>query len=254
MNWVIKLIAISFACLLNPPMSHAAVPVHLDMIFGDGVTDTSGAFNAAVDQVCASDETRTLRIPMGRFRFTGSIDPIPCAINIVGEGMAVTTLIRDNRDGEFLVVVGGQDEYGGGSIRDLKIATDPNRHSGIALTIRASLETDPTVGSKNPHGFLIDNIAIGRDDAFGGTWNYGIYLDGSLNASPPPGIAWGIRWVRIRNSSVSVAQILPYLFYHAPGTQTIMGDCWISPNPTIYFLNSPSSYTLTNSCLVQYVN
>ena len=193
-----------------------------------GVADSTPAFNAAVSATCASTTSRTLTIPVGRFVFRSQPNPIPCALNIRGEGPAVTHLIRGAQMLEFIVWTGGQDNYGGGSIRDLSI--DAGRFTGgIGLTIRALPETDPQRQSRNPHGLIVDNVFIVAAAEYPnqGHWNYGLYLDGSLNANPPAGVAPGIRLIRLSNMNVSRFAIVPYLFYYAVGSRGIGLECWI---------------------------
>ena len=193
-----------------------------------GVSDSTPAFNAAVSAVCASQTTRTLTIPVGRFVFRSQPAPIPCALNIRGEGPAVTHLIRGASMNEFIVWTGGQDSYGGGSIRDLSI--DAGRFTGgIGLTIRALAENDPARVSRNPHGLIVENVFIVAAAEYPnqGHWNYGLYLDGSLNANPPAGVAPGIRLVRLSNINVSRFAILPYLFYHSKAARAVGLECWI---------------------------
>jgi hypothetical protein len=193
---------------------------------GDGITDNTATFNSAVAQVCSNSTTRTLVLPPGHYRFGSPPAAIPCALNIQGEGKGVTWLIRDysGQGGYFLKITGGQDSYGGGSIRDLSIYTSPNGTDGIAVWVLASPDMDPTVLSKNPHGLLIDNVQIGRYSTAGGTWAFGVYLDGSQNPGTG-GTAPGIRAVAIRNTSVAVTTTPLYL-YMAYGTRLTNIDCY----------------------------
>jgi hypothetical protein len=216
---------------------------------GDGITDNTGTFNAAVAQVCASSTTRTLVLPPGHYRFGSPPAAIPCALNLQGEGKGVTWLIRDysGQGGYFLKITGGQDSYGGGSIRDLSIYTSPNGTDGIAIWVLASPDTDITVLSKNPHGLLIDNVQIGRYGATG-SWTFGIYLDGSQN--PGPG-APGIRAIAIRNTSVAVFTSYPIYLYNAYGTRMTNVDGYVALGSGQYAIGctGSSNTTLTTGTL-----
>jgi hypothetical protein len=216
--------------------------------------DYTATFDAAVATTCASPDTRTLRLPVGNFLFLSPPAPIPCALNLIGEGTAVTRLVRGYSGGTyptFLVFAGGQDEYGGGSLRELTLDAGSTQ-GGIALWVKAHLETDPAVPSKNPHGFLAENVIVSSlvvDSTSG--WNYGVYLDGGENAAPPAGVAPGIRFVRLHNVSVSKAAILAYLFYHAKGTRATMVDCWVprgSSGVTVQGISSEGTYVVAPSC------
>ena len=213
---------------------------------GDGVTDNTASFNAAVAQVCASTTTRTLIIPNGQYRFGSPPAPIPCALNLIGEGKSVTWLLRDytGMGNYFIQYTKGNDLYGGGSIRDLTIATTPNGIGGIAIWVTPYPDTDTTQTAKNPHGLLIDNVQIGRTIA-GGSWAFGVYLDGSNN--PGPG-APGIRAVAIRNTSVSGFTTYPVYLYNAYGTRMSDVDAYIALGSGVYAVGcTGSSNTLLTS-------
>lgn len=197
-------------------------------LVGDGVTDNKPIWDQIVANVCASQD-RSISIPKGEFRFASAMAPIPCSLQVQGQGPGVTNLIMDfsSSAGSGYLVSGGIDPYGGGSLRDVGIYVASGQTIAFAVTIQAHLETDPNVGSHNPHGWLGDNIIIGRAGTapFTGSFNYGFYLDGSVNANPPAGIAPGIRLVRIYRSSVSAFNILPALAYYAKGSQFVGFNC-----------------------------
>jgi len=211
------------------------------------VTDNTATFNAAVAQVCASADTRTLIIPPGHYRFSSPPAAIPCALNLIGEGKGSTWLIRDysGQGGYFLKVTGGLDTYGGGSIRDLSIYTSPNGTDGIAIWVLAHQDTDPTVLSTNPHGILIDNVQIGRY-ASTGSWAYGIYLDGSQNPGAG-GTAPGIRVVAIRNTVVATHTLFPYYLNMAYGTRLENVDAYVGPT-VIGNANSSNTVLFSGTC------
>lgn len=223
----------------------------LYMGIGDGVTDNVASFNAAVTETCASAETRTLVLPPGHYRFSAPPAAIPCALNLQGEGKAVSWLIRDysGQGGYFLKIVGGQDTYGGGSIRDLSIYTSPNGTDGIAIWVLSHQDADPTALSTNPHGLLIDNVQIGRYSVLGGQWGYGVYLDGSQNPGAN-GTAPGIRVVTLRNVSSALATAFNYVANNGRVIKFFGVDCFGGPGIwlgggsngiDVYSLNCPVS-------------
>ena len=191
-----------------------------------GVPDSTACFNAAVSDVCSSPITRTLIVSVGKYRFASAPAAPTCAANFVGEGPAASFLIKDYSGGGFYFlkrVQNSVDTYGGGSIRDLAIWAGVNSHDGIAIWVLAT----PDVGgisftTKNPHGLLIDNIQIGADVG-GGTFGYGIYLDGSQNNGPG---ALGIRSVMIRGSRINLVTYADIYLYHAKGTQISNTECY----------------------------
>ncbi len=201
----------------------------MDYVTPDGVSDCKAGFDAALTALAATS-SRTLLVPAGVYRFLSPPAPITCALNLVGEGKAVSWLIRDYTGlGNYLLkIVGGQDWYGGGSIRDLSFGAGPGSSGGICVYILPHSETDPTVLSKNPHGLLIDNTQIGRFTTDGGTWAFGIYLDGSQNPGTN-GAAPGARAIAIRNTSVSGHTTAPVYLYNAYGTRMTDVDAYIGP-------------------------
>lgn len=214
-----------------------------DYCVGDGVTDCKTGFDAAV---AACTNTRILFVPKGRYRFLSPPAAITLALNIVGEGKGASWLVRDysGQGGYFLKVAGGTDPYGGGSVSNLSLYTGPLGSDGIAVWVVASPDTDTSVLTKNPHGLLIDNIQIGRWSTAGGTWAYGIYLDGSQN--PGPG-APGIRCVAVRNVSIAAHTLFPVYLNTAIATRLTDVDARVGP--TVIGQTGSSNTTLTSGTL-----
>ena len=196
-----------------------------DYCVPDGISDCKAGFDQAVKDL-AQTPFRTLTVPAGTYRFLSPPASITCALNLVGEGKAVSWFMPDYVGQYFLQIRGGIDHYGGGSIRDCSFA--PLQNVAIAVWVLPHPETDPTVQSKNPHGLLIDNIQIGRYAPTGGTWGYGIYLDGSQNPSVN-GTAPGIRVVAVRNTSISSHTVAPMWLYMAYGTRMMNVDAYVGP-------------------------
>ncbi len=85
------------------------------MIFtgvGDGATDNTPAFNAAVATL-ASGGDRTLQIPAGSFVFKSAPAPIPYGLHIVGEDIVATVLRKQFDGGAFLNFTGSTGSGGG---------------------------------------------------------------------------------------------------------------------------------------------
>lgn len=214
-----------------------------DYCVGDGVTDCKAGFDAAV---AACVNTRVLFVPKGHYRFLSPPAAITKALNIAGEGKGVSWLVRDysGLGGYFLKVTGGTDPYGGGSITDLSLYTGPLGIDGIAVWVLAHPDADPNVMSLNPHGLLIDNVTVGRWTT-GGTWAFGIYLDGSQN--PGPG-APGIRAVAIRNTVVAAYTNYPLYLNTAFGTRMTDVDGYVG-GPYVIGQTGSSNTTLISGTL-----
>lgn len=204
-------------------------PCHAQTLVGDGVTDNTPIWNQIVASKCASQD-RAIDLGKGQFRFASQMQPIPCSLKVVGQGWGVSVLKFDYSDTNGYWVIGGMDPYGGGILRDVSMTVASGRTIGFCVHIQAHLEADPNTASRNPHGWTGDNISCGRDGMsppFTGSFNYGVYLDGAANASPPNGVAPGIRYVRLIHSSISGFNILPALAYYAYGSRFFDFDCYI---------------------------
>lgn len=197
---------------------------------GDGVSDNKAAMDAAQVAVCAS-ANRDLVVPVGTFRFLSAPAAPTCAINLIGSGKASTKFVKDYMGG-YLFKRGqnATDLYGGGSFRDLAIWAGPASTNGIAIWVLATPDTGGlSATTKNPHGMLIDNVAIGKDVG-GGAFGFGVYLDGSLNTGPG---AVGIRGINIRDTSVNFATVADFYFYNAKGVNMTGVDCYGTPTYTL---------------------
>lgn len=228
---------------------------------GGGTADNKAAWDALVAAKCASDD-RSFILPMGVFRFASPMAPIPCSLKVEGEGPGVTVFKLDYNSpgGAGYYVTGGLDPYGGGILRDASIVVTNGNTVGLGVWVQAHPETNPNTVSRNPHGFTLDNVIMGRDGItesgpFTGSFNYPIYLDGSLNVSPPSGVAPGIRYVRVRHVSVASFNILPALAYYAYGSRFIDFDCFASNGgpAEVEGLNDQSS-TLVLSATCPYLH
>jgi hypothetical protein len=218
---------ILYSLLLLPALAFAQP--HYYSGVGDGVTDNTATMNAAQESVCASNN-RDLVLPVGAFRFLSPPNAPTCAINLVGSGKASTKLIKAYSGlGSYFLKRGqnAADTYGGGSIRNLTLWAGSESTDGIAIWVVATVDTGGlSATTKNPHGMLIDNVMIGKDVG-GGSFGFGIYLDGSNN--PGPG-AIGVRGINIRDTSVNMATVADIYLYNAKGVNLIGVDCYGTPN------------------------
>lgn len=217
-----KLLALLFLVCqiaLAQPVIYAGV--------GDGVTDNTASWNSAQTAICSS-ANRDLVVPAGAYRFLSPPNPRTCTMNVRCSSKGATHLVKDysgNGGYFFKIVQNSADYYGGGSIRDCTLWAGPNSTDGIAIWVYATLDCcGLTQTSRNAHGFLIDNVAIGGDVG-GGVWGYGIYLDGSQNTAN----AIGIRAVSIHNTMVAGSTVADIYLYNAVGTSLISTECYGSP-------------------------
>ena len=206
---------------------------------GDGTTDNVAAWNAAMAALPASPTDRLLHFPAGLFVFNSQPNPVTCAARIEGEGHVATKLMRGgNFNGTLIKWTGGAEVYGGtqgapgggagGMLKHLSL--DAGQTSGgSAVWIQSQPETNPNIGSRNPHGVLIEDVYAvgGYYYPNAGNWGIGFYLDGSLNANPPAGVAAGIRACRLHWCGASQFYLYPFLFDTAHGTRFMALDAYV---------------------------
>lgn len=191
--------------------------------------DFSVQFNEQAKAACSSKTSRTIHIGHGDFRFKTPIEPFNCALNIIGDGIGSTMLIRDFSGGAFMHWKRGID-HSGGSIKDLTLLAGKDTNGGIAIYVQAEKDTDATVNSYNRHTFTISGIALGRETGPNTSWDHGIYLDGSLNPDNAEGIAPGIRMTQIINTVISGTRVSHIYLYKARGPNLLNVDCFIPLN------------------------
>jgi len=162
--------------------------------------DNTANFNDAVKSACSSLASRTINFSHGNFIFKSAPDPIPCAINIMGDGIGSTTLIRQYNGQTFLKWTRGID-HSGGSIKNLTILAGSGTNKGIAILIEAIADKTNKENSYNRHSFFIDNIIVGRESTTNTSWDFGLYLDGSKNLDGNVNSAPGIRAIFVDHST-----------------------------------------------------
>lgn len=191
--------------------------------------DFTPDFNELTTKACESTISRTVNLNQGEFHFVTKPKPFACALNIKGDGIGSTVLIRDYQAGAFFHWMRGKD-HSGGSIKDATILAGKNTNGGIALYVQADKDTDSSVNSYNRHFFTISGVAIGREVGPNTSWDHGIYLDGSANPDNNDGIAPGIRITQIINTSVSGTRVSQIYLYKARGPNLLNVDCFIPLN------------------------
>ncbi|WP_111642723.1 right-handed parallel beta-helix repeat-containing protein [Marinimicrobium alkaliphilum] len=77
-------------------------------VVADDGTDQTDALNAAVDQVYDDQGLDTLYIPEGVYRVAGNLRP-RAGVNIVGDGIGKTVLVRNNPDGYLVAAARDRD-------------------------------------------------------------------------------------------------------------------------------------------------
>jgi hypothetical protein len=194
--------------------------------------DFSLKFNQYAKEACSSSISRTIYVGNGEHHFMTPLDPFPCALNIVGDGIGSTTLIRDFQGGAFFHWMRGTD-HSGGSIKDLTILAGKGTNNGIAIYVQADKDTDSSINSYNRHTFTISGIIIGRESGIDTSWNHGIYLDGALNSDNTEGIAAGIRMTQVINTTISGTNVSQIYLNKARGINLLNVDCFIPLNGSI---------------------
>jgi len=192
-------------------------------------TDYSISFNELAKKACASSSSRTIRVGKGDFHFKTPLDPFPCALNIIGDGIGSTVFIREFQGGAFLHWKRGTD-HSGGSIKDLTLLAGKDTNAGIAVYVQAEKDTNNQVNSYNRHTFTISGLLIGREVAANTSWDHGIYLDGSLNPDNNEGIAPGIRMTQIVSTTISGTRVSQIYLNKVRGINLLNVDCFIPLN------------------------
>ena len=176
-------------------------------LLGDGSTDNTAKFNAAVQAACAA-HGKALFFPAGEWRFASRPAPIGCGLWIEGEGNGSnprngTALIADYNevevargflswDGSYAHNVGT-----GGGISNLSIYKGGERNGGTALKLTG-------VDDNHRAGFFtISDVVVSGAGNQPGTWNKDLVIDGSCCTTLS---AQGIRDIHIRNFWASMAK------------------------------------------------
>jgi hypothetical protein len=217
----------------------------------------TAALDAAAQLVCQSKDDRTLKIPAGDYWFDAAPEPFPCALNIIGDGIGGTRLIRNFSGAPyyFLSWVRGTD-HSGGSLRKVSIDAADGTFGGIAVWVKATADTDSSVNSFNRHSWIMEDVVIGRLTTNAG-WNFGVYLDGYRNPDGNPNSVPGIRGIWISRSSAGGATIASFYLYKARGVD-IHAECYtpLSPGAAAVKLDGATDSVLVTSrnCDAVYVD
>lgn len=194
--------------------------------------DFTPQFDLIAKQTCESTISRTINLQNGEYHFLTKPQPFACALNIKGDGIGSTVLIRDFQAGAFLHWKRGQD-HSGGSIKDLSVLAGKGSNGGIAVYIQADKDVDNTVNSYNRHSFTMNGLLIGRESGENTSWDHGVYLDGSLNPDNNKDIAPGIRMTQISNTTLSGTRVSQIYLNKARGPNLLNVDCFIPLNGSI---------------------
>lgn len=171
--------------------THSAISDEIYITPAAGAFDATPYFNAAVSTVCqAQYPSRTIRFGAGFYDFRTAPGPMPCAVNLFGDG-AATNLAREystaSPDEPFLAWTRGLDASGG-SIRDMTVLADVGSNGGVAIAVIATrdppINFDTNTNSLNRHSFIASNVRVGRAAYNNTSWDVALKLDGSANPSP----------------------------------------------------------------------
>jgi hypothetical protein len=191
-----------------------------------GNADFTSQLDILAENTCNNKISRTVNLGNGNFYFKSPPKPFTCALNIKGDGIGSTVLIRDYEGGTFLQWTRGTDQSGG-SIRDLTILAGEGSNKGYAILVDSDKDANSYINSYNRHFFTIYNILIGRLSSNNTSWDIGIYLDGSKNPDNTEGIAPGIRMTQISNTTISGTNISHIYLNKARGPNLLNVDCFI---------------------------
>lgn len=204
-------------------------------LLGDDSTDNTSAFNTLLTTVKNSNAVGVKRIyfPKGIYRFNSKPSDIDFGVEIFGDGMAQTDLIRNyNGSGQIgmLQLVGGAN---GSSIRNLAVRAASGTTAGSAIRILSD--------ASNAVSFcVLEDLylsTLGTD-----TWTNTLVIDGSAKTSAPV----GARDISMRNCHVFGANgfsgvfdaviglsIAGGGFYPAGGTNAASGGISVEGDATV---------------------
>lgn len=220
---------------------------------GDGITDTTPAFNAALVALAASTTDRTLILPAGHFIFCTKPSDITFSLKMHGQGATVTSLVRGFADtgNGFIKCTGGNEMYNGGAVNFADFNIDAGGFTGgVAMWLQAPVEQAGLL--KGPHASILQNVYTIAGFNYPnpvGNWLDGFYLDGSLNIQPPGPVAFGIRNICMMNCSASQYTDYPILGYNTAGCRFVgKFDGWVNLGATnkIHLVADQGSINLTN--------
>jgi hypothetical protein len=191
--------------------------------------DATPGLDAAAAIACASTESRTVNLPARTLTFLTRPKPFACALTLAGGGIGATVLERRYSGGSFLHWQRGGD-HSGGALRNLSVLAGPGTSGGVAVLIEATPDTDGSVNSYNRHSFIIENVIVGRAEPSTATyWDFGLYLDGSLNPYGNPASVPGIRGVYVDKSTFGGAKTASIYLNRAIGTE-LRAECYTPIN------------------------
>lgn len=170
-----------------------------DIQFGgvcDTVTDNTAAWAAAIAAAQASTTTKTIVLPAGVCGFSSQPATIPHGINVRGQGINGSMLLRNYSSSQNFINITGR----GSVLRDFSISTAQGTSGGAGVFI---LSTNANVGGYHH----LENMWITGSGAPSGTWDIPIVINGQQSTTIPGarvvfmnnvtlfnGTAWGMNW------------------------------------------------------------
>lgn len=197
---------------------------------GDGTTDCKSAFDSAVSAAISAGH-RTVFVPSGTFRFASAPATITNCVHIVGVNKSYSVLKRDY-NGNFLTFTGANGFNGG--MENIAIVAASGTSTGTAITIQPGNTSSSPDFSKWKHVLVT---------GWGGTFYYGLVVDGRTRVSPNP---IGVRdlvmdYITIFECTSGAAKFDTLISANINGLQTYVGS---SGNASVYigYENVSSTY------------
>lgn len=194
---------------------------------GDGATDTSAAFRAAIEN-CRQTGCREITFPKGKFLFLSPPEPMTFGVTLRGASKSDTELIRGYSGGDFLVWRGGEPPGGGmsGGAEKIAIIAAAGTSGGTGIKLMGDAR------GRASFNHFQDIIVTGR-----GTWAFTVMIDGSNLGAP----LQGIRDVSFVNVSLFNATVSPLYIYNGVAITFVGGGIFQGFGTTadVYILGWP---------------
>jgi hypothetical protein len=184
---------------------------------GDGATDNTSAWNAALAQ-CATGANGGKRIdaPAGVFAFLSQPNPVPDGCHIIGRGKVTTIFLKRFNGGIFFDLTGvGNGDMG---LERFSILTDATSSPGYAVVLQGD-------ATDQPDATVLRDLYVTSNN--GGLWLVGLLVYGNARTSPQ-----GVRGVYMENCDWFNASAATMYLSNVVGFTMVGGGAYQGDGPS----------------------